>query len=338
MHSLARIIEAPGRLSPIVELPAPAPRRGEVRLRVHATSVNYHDLMGVDGQIPGLPVPRVPFSDASATIEAIGEGARRFAVGDRVIPNFFPHWTGGPISADVMAVLGDQLDGTLQTLVCVPEYALARAPVGLSHAEAATLGCAGLTAWRVLFVEAGLRPGQTVLLQGTGGVSLIALGLAKMAGARVILTSSSDEKLKRARALGADELINYRTHPDWAAVAQEMTGGTGVDVVIDVGGTATLGQSIAAVRIGGHIGVVGVLTGMDAPSLPIVALMGRNIAVKGVTVGSRTDLDAMCRAIDLGGFRPVIDRVFPLAGAHDAIELMRGQGHFGKIVIEMPCV
>jgi NADPH:quinone reductase-like Zn-dependent oxidoreductase len=333
-QSRARRLIGDGELSPVELRALPAPGPGEVLLRVHATSVNYHDLLGVNGGIPGLPKPRVPFSDASATIAALGSGVDGWRLGERVIPSFFQNWQSGPPTARALApILGDQVDGTLQTHVCVPARSLARTPAHLTHEEAATLGCAGLTAWRSLVAEADLRPGQTVVLQGTGGVSLFALAFARMVGARVILTSSSDAKLERARALGADVTINYRTRPRWHEAVLEHTEGEGAHLVVEVGGGATLGSAVRAARIGGHVSVIGVLTGARAPEFPLNLVMARNVTLRGVTVGSTQQLAEMCRAVEQAAYRPVIDQRFTLETAHMALETLQAQGHFGKIVI-----
>ena len=336
MTGKARQIERNGVLAPTIARPIPQPRAGEVLLQIHATSLNFHDLVGIDGGIRGLPIPRVPCSDASATVLAVGDGNKRFAVGDAVIPNFFLNWTSGPVAREVMSpVLGDQVDGALQTHLCLPAASVVRAPAGLNHEEIATLGCAALTAWRSVVVEAQVQPGQTVVLQGTGGVSLAALAFAKMLGARVILTSSSDEKLARARELGADVLINYRTTPDWSAAVLAATAGEGAHLVVEVGGGETLAQAVKASRLGGHISVIGILTGYQAASFPLAMVMGKNLTVRGITVGSAANLDAMCRAIELNGYRPVIDEVFDLDHAHEAVAAMKQQKHFGKIVIRI---
>ena len=335
-QALYRSIVSDGHLGNVQSRAVPAPGAGEALLRVHATSLNFHDLVGIDGGIPGLPVPRVPFSDASAVVEAVGDGVSVVAPGDAVIPSFFSRWKSGPATAAALSViLGDQVDGTLQSHVVVPAASLARSPVGLSHEAIATLGCAGLTAWRSLVVEAAIKPGQTVVLQGTGGVSLMALGFAKMAGARVIITSSSDDKLERARALGADVTINYRTTPEWAGAVREATDGLGADVVVEVGGGETLGQAVASVRVGGHISIIGVLTGWRAPNFPLAQVMSRNITLRGITVGNTVDLSAMCRAIEQHQYQPLVDHVYDLAAAHEAVAAMREQRHFGKIVIRI---
>jgi NADPH:quinone reductase-like Zn-dependent oxidoreductase len=336
MTGKARQIVRNGILAPTMERPVPRPRAGEVLLKIHATSLNFHDLIGIDGGIRGLPVPRVPCSDASATVLAAGDGVEHIAGGDAVIPNFFLNWISGPISRDVMSpVLGDQIDGTLQTYLCLPAKSVVRAPAGLSHDEIATLGCAALTAWRSVVVEAQLQPGQTVVLQGTGGVSLAALAFARMLGARVIITSSSDEKLARAKTLGADVLINYRTTPDWSAAVLDATAGEGANLVVEVGGGETLARAVNATKIGGHISVIGVLSGYQAANFPLAKVMGKNLTVRGITVGSVANLDAMCRAIEVNGYRPVIDGIFDLDSAHEAVATMKKQGYFGKIVIRI---
>ncbi len=331
---IARQVIGNGVLSDVITRPVERPGPGEVLLRIHATSLNYHDLVGIDGGIPGVPLPRVPCSDASATVVEAGPGVEAFAVGERVVPSFFLNWQRGPIEASVKyPILGDQVDGTLQSHICVPARTVVRSPAKLSHEEVATLGCAGLTAWRSLAHEALVQPGQTVLLQGTGGVSLAALAFARMLGARVILTSSSDAKLERAKQLGAHEVINYRTSPDWHTAVLDLTGGLGVDVVVEVAGGETLAKSIRATRVGGHVSVIGVLTGWEAGAFPFALVMQRNITLRGITVGSTAQLDSMCRAIDVNSYKPVIDRVFELESAHDAIAYLRGQTHFGKVVI-----
>ena len=334
MQARARLIEKNGILSQSIERPLPVPRAGEVLIGIHATSVNFHDLIGVEGGLRGLPLPRVPFSDASAIIIAAGEDVENFKVGDAVIPSFYPNWQSGPVSDEVMVpLLGDHIDGTLQTHLAISAKSIARAPAGLTHEEVATLGCAALTAWRSLVVEAKVQPGQTIVLQGTGGVSLAALAFGKMLGARIIITSSSDDKLARAKALGADVLINYRTTPKWHDAVLDATNGAGADLIVELGGGSTLANSVRAVKVGGHISVIGVLTGFEAASFPLALVMSKNATVRGITVGSVADLDAMCRAIEVNGYKPVIDSAYELDSAHEALAAMKKQAHFGKIVI-----
>lgn len=310
-----------------------APGPGEALLRVKATSVNYHDFVGCMGGIPRLPLPRVPFSDCAAEVEAVGPGVTRVKPGDRVSANFFPAWQGGRPDPSVMGVVfGDQIDGFVQSSATVPADSLVLAPPHLTDAEVATLGCAGLTAWRSLVVEANVTAGETVVVQGTGGVSVFAIGFAKMLGATVILTSSSDEKLEKGRALGADHLLNYRADPDWDRRVQEITGGRGADLVVDVGGADTFPRAVAAAKLDGHVSIIGVLTGVT-PEFPLVQVMGKNLTVRGITVGNRSQFEAMNRALTAHSWRPPVDRVFELEAANDALALMASKTHFGKIVV-----
>lgn len=267
-------------------------------------------------------------------MEAVGDGVTEFAPGDHVVSCFFPGWLEGPPPmADFSTVPGDGVDGYAREAVVRPSTWFTRAPEGFSHAEAATLTTAGLTAWRALVVNGGLKAGDVVLVLGTGGVSIFALQLAKSMGATVIATSSSDEKLERVRALGADHTINYRTHGDWGALARDWTGGRGVDHVVEVGGPGTLGQSIAAVRIGGHISLIGVLTGR-AGEVPTALLMAKQARLQGLIVGNRRQQLDFVRAIDTTGLKPVIDRSFRLEEIADAFRYEESGAHFGKICLE----
>jgi NADPH:quinone reductase-like Zn-dependent oxidoreductase len=329
-------LQAPGgldRLRP-VDLPDPGdPGPGELRVRIHASSLNYHDYGVVSGRVPAED-GRIPMSDGAGVVEAVGEGVAGFAKGDHVVSCFFPLWQDGPAEVgDFKTVPGDGVDGYAREIVVRPATWFTRAPSGFSHAEAATLTTAGLTAWRALVVDGGLKAGDTVLVLGTGGVSVFALQFAKMMGARVIATSSSDAKLERVRVLGADHTINYRQHPDWGQKVQDWTGGRGVDHVIEVGGPGTLPQSIAAVRIGGHISLIGVLTGR-AGEVPTALLMARQARLQGLIVGNHRHQADLVRAIDATGFRPVIDRSFPLDGIADAFRHEEAGRHFGKICLE----
>lgn len=314
-----------------IELPPVGP--GEIRVQLHASSLNYHDYMVVTGGIP-TPDGRIPMSDGAGDVVEVGAGVTEFAPGDRVVSIFFPRWLGGePELANLIEVPGDRTDGYAREAVVAPATAFTRAPSGYSHAEAATLTCAALTAWRALFVEANLRPGETVLVQGTGGVSIFALQFAKATGARVIATSSSDQKLERLRAMGADHLINYRQDDAWGATARKLTGGRGVDHVVEIGGAGTLTHSIAACRLRGHIALIGILAGY-AGEVPTVAIMGGNVRISGLTVGSREQQVAMIRAIEASGIRPVIDSSFPLERIADAFRHQESGRHFGKICLE----
>ncbi|MGO4328212.1 NAD(P)-dependent alcohol dehydrogenase [Cupriavidus sp. 2TAF22] len=311
---------------------SPAP--GEIRVRIHASSLNFHDLGVVTGRMH-TDDGRIPMSDGAGVVEAIGDGVTEFSVGDAVVSTFFPSWLdGGPTQADFSTTPGDGVDGYAREAVVRPAQWFTLAPRGYSHTEAATLTTAGLTAWRALVVDSALKAGDTVLVQGTGGVSIFALQFAKQMGATVIATSSSDEKLEKARALGADHLINYRRDTDWAAKVLEITNGRGVDNVVEVGGPDTLGQSIRACRIGGHIALIGVLTGI-AGQVPTVSLMLRQQKLQGLIVGSRKNQVDMVRAIDATGMKPAIDRTFPLDEIADAFRYQAAGKHFGKVCLSI---
>ena len=308
------------------------PGPGEIQVRIKASSLNYHDYLVVKGSLP-TEDGRIPMSDGAGEVAAVGPGVSEFSPGDKVLSTFFPNWIAGQPSAASLAVIpGDTAHGYAAEYVTMPATAFTRAPAGYSAEEAATLTCAGLTAWRALMVEAKIKPGDWVLVQGTGGVSIFALQFAKTAGAKVIATSSSDAKLERLQALGADVLFNYRSEPDWGAKAKEATGGRGVDVVVEVGGPDTLAQSVTACRVGGHISLIGVLTGFNG-NVPTAALMMSNIALKGITVGSRSEQEDMVRAVETSGLKPVIDRTFPLEEIAGAFEHQESQKHFGKICL-----
>lgn len=318
----------------IEERPDPTPGPGELLVRVRASSLNFHDLAVVTGMLPAAE-GRVPMSDGAGEVEALGEGAAGFKVGDKVLSTFFPAWAGGPPTLQgLTGVPGDHVDGFAAEYVAMPAAAFTRMPDGLSFAEAATLPCAALTAWRGMFVENRVKPGDWVLTQGTGGVSIFALQFAKAAGARVIATSSSDAKIEKLRALGADHVINYRETPNWGEKALELTRGRGVDEVVEIGGPATMAQSIAACRIGGHISLIGVLTGMSG-DVPTAALFSKNITVSGITVGSKADQEAMLEAVEQNAVKPVLDRDFPLAEIAAAFDHQIAQGHFGKITLSL---
>jgi NADPH:quinone reductase-like Zn-dependent oxidoreductase len=328
-------VRKPGGLDRLekAELADPGdPGPGEIRVRLRASSLNYHDYGVVSGWIPAED-GRIPMADGAGEVEAVGDGVA-FRPGDRIVSCFFPDWQDGPPQAgDFSRTPGDGIDGYAREAVVVPATWFTPAPAGYSHAEAATLTTAGLTAWRALVVDGGLKAGDTVLVLGTGGVSVFALQIAKAMGARVIVTSSSDAKLERARALGADHLINYRVHEDWGSLAREWTGGRGVDHVIEVGGPATLPQSIRACAIGGHVSLIGVLTGRSG-EVPTALLMAKQIRLQGLIVGSRRHQLDFVRALDATGIRPVIDRVFALDEIADAFRFEESAGHFGKICLE----
>ena len=316
----------------VVDRPDPAPGPGQVLVRVRAASLNYRDLLLAKGQYnPKLAFPRVLGSDAAGEVAAVGAGVTRWEPGDRVAGCFMPHWDGGPITdAAAKSAPGSDRDGVFAELIVLEEGGVVRVPDHLTFEEAATLPCAAVTAWNAL-TAAGAGPGTTVLLQGTGGVSIFALQLAKALGARALITSSSDEKLSRALALGADAGTNYKSNPDWDKWARQQTGGTGVDVVIEVGGAGTLDRSLKAVRTGGHVALIGVLAGGTTFN-PMPVLM-KAVRLQGVFVGSRTMFEAMNEVIAAKQMRPVIDRVFPLADAPAAFKYLESGSHFGKVVI-----
>ena len=310
------------------------PGRGEITVELKASSLNYHDYAVVKGMIP-TPVGRIPMSDGAGDVIAVGEGVTDFAVGDRVVSTFFPDWLDGePPRTAFTRVPGDGIDGYARGAMTAPAHWFTRAPAGYSHAEAATLTCAGLTAWRALFVDYSLKPGDTVLVQGTGGVSIFALQFAKAAGATVIATSSSGEKLERVRDLGADHLINYKEVQAWGPKTLEITSGRGVDCVVEIGGAGTLDQSMLATRVGGHVALIGVLAGFAGP-VQTALLFSKNLTVQGLTVGSRKMQQDMIAAIEANGIKPVISDTFPLDRLADAFCHQESGGHFGKIAIEI---
>lgn len=316
------------------DIPDPGqPGVGEIRVRLHASSLNYHDLAVALGHMPAAD-GRIPLSDGAGVVEAVGPGVQEFAVGDHVVSTFYPQWlSGAPVAAGFATTPGDGIDGYAVEVAVRPASAFTHAPKGYSHLEAATLTTAGLTAWRALVVEGGLKAGDTVLALGTGGVSIFALQLAKAMGARVIVTSSSPAKLARARELGADHVIDYRQHPEWSQQVLEFTAGRGVDHVIEVGGPGTLTQSMRATRVGGHIALIGVLTGRAAV-VPTVELMLRQQRISGIGVGSRQHQIDMIRALEAIGIRPVIDRSFALQDLAAAFHHQQSGQHFGKIGLD----
>lgn len=313
---------------------AAAPGPGEIMVQLRASSLNFHDYAVVTGMIPS-PEFRIPMSDGAGEVVAVGAGVTEFQVGDAVVSTFFPEWLDGrPPEGGFTRVPGDGIDGYACETVTAAATSFTPQPRGYSHAEAATLTCAGLTAWRALAVEGGLKAGETVLVQGTGGVSIFALQFAKLSGARVIATSSSNEKLERLKALGADHVINYKENPAWGPMALELTGGQGVDHVVEVGGPGTLDQSMMACRMGGHVSLIGVLTGVQGP-VTTALLMNRQVKVKGIVVGNRQHQLDMIAAINATGMKPVLDRHFPLAQLGEAFRHQESGRHFGKIVVDI---
>ena len=321
----------------VVEKPDPTPGPGQVLVRMRAVSLNYRDLLmvgGVYGRGSAGGGTITPFSDGCGVGEAIGAGVTRVAVGDRVATLFFQNWNAGrPTLEKLSSALGFPVPGAGSELQTFSQEGVSKVPDFLTDQQVATLPCAALTAWRGLFEDARLEPGDTVVLQGTGGVSIFGLQFAKAAGYRTVITSSSDEKLKRAKALGADHLVNYKTTPDWSGPVREATGGHGADFIMEVGGGGTIQQSLRAVRIGGHIAIIGVVAGMGEGLNP-AALIGNSAKLQGLSVGSREMFEAMCRAISLHRIQPVVDKVFPFEEAKAAFEAMRNGEHFGKIVLQ----
>ena len=333
-----RALEAPAFSIDSLRLarrPIPVPRRGDILVRVRAASLNYRDLVIIKGiYSPSLPLPYVPCSDACGEVVAIGEDVTRFKVGDRVAPIYTQGWHDGMPTPEqrTKRTLGAPLTGVLQEYVVVPAEDAVAVPTHLTDAEAATLPIAAVTAWSTL-AEGQVKSGDVVLVQGTGGVALFALQFAKLAGAKVIALSSSDEKLSRARELGADVGINYRTTADWHVPVREATGGRGVDIVVETAG-ATLPRSIAALAFGGFIGVIGFVAGFEA-ALPLRQLIGPMVRIQGIAVGSRARFEAMNRAVALHQLRPVIDSASPLEQGAEALKRMERGAHFGKIVVTL---
>ncbi|MBL9026095.1 MAG: NAD(P)-dependent alcohol dehydrogenase [Myxococcales bacterium] len=310
-----------------------APGPGEIVVRVRAASVNYRDLRMVRGEYnPKQALPLVPLSDCVAEVVEKGYGVG-LSIGDRVCPLFVQGWHAGePTKEKLGTTLGGPLDGVLREEMTLRAENVVKAPVHLSDVEAATLPCAYLTAWSALVEQGGLAAGQTVLVQGTGGVAIAALQIAKAMGARVVVTSSSDEKLARARELGADETVNYKHTPAWGKKAVDLSGGRGVDVVVEVGGAGTLGESLRAVRPGGIVAVIGVLAGA-ATEVNVMPILMRNVRLQGVFVGHKEGFSRMCRAIEQTGLRPVVGHTFGWTEAREALALMEAGGHFGKIAL-----
>lgn len=323
-------------LSP-VEIEQPTAGHGEVLVRIRAVSLNYRDVMVVSGTYnPRMKLPAIPLSDAAGEIVAIGEGVTKWKTGDRVMPIFAQRWFDGDSSEEKRRTslgAGAQWQGVLREFAAFSEESLVAIPEHLSFEEAATLPCAALTAWNALHVSGKVRSGETVLTLGTGGVSIFAVQIAKMAGARVIATSSSDHKLEKLKTLGADETINYRTREDWDKAVLEATDGRGVDHVVEVGGAGTLPRSINSVRIGGHVALIGALTG--AATFDPISVFMKAIKLQGIFVGSRTMFENMSRAVSVNKLEPVVDRVFDFDEAREALAYMQSGSHFGKIVVRV---
>jgi NADPH:quinone reductase-like Zn-dependent oxidoreductase len=334
----AAVIERPGLDNlKIEELPTPEPGPGEILVRLRAASLNFRDTLTVIGGYGSRQKQArlIPLSDGAGEVAAVGPGAERWRLGDRVIGCLMPDWQGGELSEEKGAVsLGGSVDGCAAEYRLFPATGLVRTPEHLSDLEAATLPCAALTAWSAVITQGRVGPGDIVLTQGTGGVSLFALQFARLAGARVLATSSAPDRLQRLRELGAGDVVNYREVPEWGRWARALTGGRGVDHVVEVGGAGTLAQSVRAVRVGGTISLIGVLGGAK-PDFNLALVVMQNIRLQGVTVGSRDQLEAMLAAISAHKLRPVIDRVFPLTEIRTAIGHLGAGRHVGKVCISI---
>ncbi|HLR18047.1 MAG TPA: NAD(P)-dependent alcohol dehydrogenase [Alcanivoracaceae bacterium] len=332
----AVVVAAPGGLDKVslIDIADPGkPKAGEIRVAIKAGSLNFHDLLVANGGIP-TEDNRILLSDGAGVVEEVGEGVTEFKPGDHVVSTFFPVWPAGPAFADVghfRNVPGDGLQGMASEYVVRSVNAFTHAPQGWSHAQAATITTSGLTAWRALVVNGQLKAGDTVLVQGTGGVSITALQIAKAMGAIVVVTSSSDEKLDAAKKLGADYTINYNTEPKWGRKAAELTGG--VDHVIEVGGPATIGQSLNALKVGGHIAQIGILSGTTA-ELPVMQLLAKQARLQGLIVANRQDQQNFVKALEVIDAQPVIDTTYEYAELAEAFAYQQSGQHFGKICVQ----
>ena len=318
------------------ERPMPRPGAGEVLVKLRALSLNFRDMLVVQGKYnPRMKLPRVPVSDGAGEVAEVGEGVAAWKTGDRVVIPFMPGWREGPLSAaGVATALGGDVDGLLREYAVISAAALLPIPSHLTFEQAAALPCAGVTAWNGLFFAGHLQSGQTLLLQGTGGVSLFGLQFGKAIGATTILTSSSDAKRERARSLGADHTINYKTQHDWDKRVLEITGGRGVDLTLEVGGTGTLSKTCRATAFAGHISLIGVLSGI-AGEVQIGHILHKGLTVRGIYVGSREMFEAMNAAIAKHKLVPIVDRVFSFDDSITAFQHLESGQHFGKVVIQI---
>jgi len=320
----------------LADIPTPQAGPGQVLIKIHAVSLNYRDLLVTLGKYnPKLALPRIPVSDGAGEVVTVGEGVTGVKVGDRVAGIFMQNWIdGAPHAAKIRGALGGDIDGMLAEYVALDENGVVPIPEHLSYEEAATLPCAGVTAWNAVVHAGRIKAGDTVVIQGTGGVSVFALQFAKLLGARVLGTSSSDEKLDRAHKLGLDAGLNYKQTADWGKWVLGQTNGEGADLIVEVGGAGTFGQSLKAVRVGGTIAQIGVLSQTNEP-LQIAPLLHKLIHVQGIYVGSRAHFEEMNRAITLNALKPIVDEVFAFSDAPKALHRMESGAHFGKILIRV---
>jgi NADPH:quinone reductase-like Zn-dependent oxidoreductase len=318
------------------EMPRPKPKAGEVLVKVHAVSLNYRDLATVKGLYnPKMSLPRIPCSDGAGEVVEVGDGVESVRTGERVAGIFMQNWMDGGLTPERGAgALGGDIDGMLAEYVVLAEKGVIPIPERLTYQEAATLPCAAVTAWNAVVHAGNVKAGDVVVIQGTGGVSVFALQFAKMLGARVLGTSSSDQKLEKARSLGLHAGVNYKQTPDWSNWVREQTHHLGAGLVVEVGGTGTLNQSLKAVSIGGVVAQIGVLSSSDAP-IEIPLILRRMVQIKGIYVGSKADFAEMNRAIHQNDLHPVIGEVFPFERAREAFRAMETASHFGKIVIHV---
>lgn len=327
-------IASPGGLGnlSLCEVDAPEPKPNEVVIKVAASSLNYHDLMVARGLIPTAD-RRVPLSDAAGEITEVGSDVSKWQVGDEVMSVCFPNWQSGPPRSELLSFIGDHQDGYATEYIAIPAMGITRIPKNLNLSEAATLPCAGLTAWRALVDEGNLKAGETVLVQGSGGVSVFALQIAKSLGARVIATSSSDEKLEKLHALGADDLINYKEKPQWGKEVLAKTNNEGADHIIEVGGGGTFEESVRAAKLGGHIALIGVLSGPAASEVILPRIFLKQIRISGIAMANQQSQIAFVKHVEEAGIEPVISDTFDLAKLADAFQHQIDNKHFGKISI-----
>ncbi len=320
----------------LVEIPKPSPGPGEVLVEMKASSLNYRDMVvanrGYGSKTGNLPL--IPVSDGVGIVRELGDGVSRVAIGDRICPLFMQGWISGPPNRERLSTtLGGPIDGVMAEFRCFPQDSVSKVPEELTDLEASTLPCAALTAWSALVEEGKLQPGESVLIQGTGGVSLFALQFAKICGARCILISGSNEKMKRAQELGTDEVLNYQDLPEWGKQVRDFSGGEGVDHIVEVGGPETLPQSLRAIRPGGTISMIGVLSGSEMKA-QLGLIVTRQIRLQGITVGHRDGFEAMASAINASGMKPIVDQVYPFTSLPEAMHSLSEAKHFGKICLE----